>query len=555
VAVIDHVIVLMLENRSFDHMLGYLDHPDPQFDGLLRGGPHTNPGWDGGDPVAASPEAKPVLPYDPDHSHHAVMEQLALTGSGPDRRATNQGFVSSYEREGRGLATPIFGGPLGPLLNWWSRRSASETPPVQGRGPLAMLCQPAANVPVLSTLALEFCVYTNWFCSVPGETWPNRNFLHAATSDGETEIALRFYTDPTIFELLEEHGRSWHIYHDDTPQVWAFPKLWDTPARHANWFGFSEFAAHAAAGTLPAYSFIEPNHRPPLHTLGHDPIIGVPDVSDSQHPGNNSVTDETYDAFTADVDTDFARGEGLIASVYESLRANPELFERSLLLITYDEHGGIYDHVPPPTGVPNPGAVPRFGARLMNALYHRTGSTFDFGMLGPRVPTVVVSPYVAAHAVRTEVHDHTSVPATLRALFAPDAPPLTARDAWASTFHSALDLTEPRRADLPDLSAYAAAGPGSAAAAKSAQAQEAQAEAAAQHPVPDYYRSFADQAELMWQRLRKLGEPETLRPIATEGLGRSADISAAFARAAERHRSTAAIQWPAPTSRNLPPEP
>ena len=546
-AVIDHVIVLMLENRSFDHMLGFLDHPDPQFDGLLRGAAHTNPGWAGGPPVAAAPEAKPVLPLDPDHSHDAVMEQLALTGSGADQRATNQGFVTSYERKGRGLATPTYGGLLGPVLNWWAKHTASETAPLVGRGPLAMLCQPPANVPILSKLALEFCVCTNWFSSVPGETWPNRNFLHAATSDGETDIDLRFYTNPTIFELLEKHGQSWHIYHDDTPQVWAFRKLWDTPARHANWFGFAEFAKHAADGTLPAYSFIEPNHRPPLHTLDHDPIIGVPDVSDSQHPGNNTVTDAAYDTFAQDADTDFERGEALIASVYESLRANPQLFERSLLLITYDEHGGLYDHVPPPTGVPNPGTARSLGGRLMDAIYHRTASVFDFGMLGVRVPAVIVSPYVAKNALRTEVHDHASVPATLRALFAPEAEPLTARDAWAAPFHSVLSLTEPRRAeDLPDLSGYAIA------------ASEPDAEPSASVPagwpseplpVPGYYKDFADQADLVWLGLCKLGEPETVRSIAEHGARRAVDISEGFARAAARHRSDYSVKWPAPTSR------
>ena len=552
---IDHVIVLMLENRSFDHMLGFLDHPDPRFDGLLRGGPHTNPGWAGGESVEAAPTAKAVLPVDPDHSHDAVMEQLGLVGAeggaGADRRATNQGFVTSYERKGRGLATPSFGGLLGPVVNWWERRKTSENAPITGRGPLAMACQPTDRVPVLSKLALEFCVCTNWFSSVPGETWPNRNFLHAASSDGETDVDVRFYTNPTIFELLEEHGRSWHIYHDDTPQVWAFPKLWDRPARHANWFGFADFAKHAAAGALPAYSFIEPNHRPPLHTLDHEPIVGIPDVSDSQHPGNNSVTDAGYDNFTDDADTDFARGEALIATVYESLRANPSLFERSLLVITYDEHGGIYDHVPPPVGVPNPGAEPGFWARLLRAIVHRKAKAFDFTMLGVRVPAVLVSPYVAAQEVRTEVHDHASVPATLRALFAPDAEPLTARDAWATPFDSVLTLTEPRRDDLPDLSAYTVAAPKELGSTGSEPGDSEQAAMASDQdaPVPDHYKDFADQADLVWQGLLKAGEPETLHPIAEQGVRRAVDISDVFARAAERHRADAAIKWPAPTSR------
>src|SRR5690348_10697352 len=102
-----------MENRSFDHMLGHLPHPDPEFEGLGRGGPFTTPGWDGGDPVAASPAAKRVVPIGPDHSHDAVMEQLAVTGAGRRRMAGNSGFVTSYERKARGLAPPRFGGLLG----------------------------------------------------------------------------------------------------------------------------------------------------------------------------------------------------------------------------------------------------------------------------------------------------------------------------------------------------------------------------------------------------------------------------------------------------------
>ena len=110
-----HVVVLMLENRSFDHLLGYVQHPDPAFDGLLGAGEFTNPGWAGGPAVAASPGAKLVLPAGPDHSHDAVMEQLACTAAG---QPTNQGFVRSYERKARGLDPAAFGGLLGPVVNW-----------------------------------------------------------------------------------------------------------------------------------------------------------------------------------------------------------------------------------------------------------------------------------------------------------------------------------------------------------------------------------------------------------------------------------------------------
>lgn len=530
---IEHVIVLALENRSFDHMLGFLQHPDLRFDGLRGGGRYENPGWDGGPSVSATSTAAPVIPVGPDHSHEGVMEQLAVRGIGLARTPTNQGFVASYERKCRGLAAPKFGGLLGPLLNWWTGRKAKGSAAIQNRGPLVMRCQPAENVPVLSTLALEFAVCTRWFCSVPGETWPNRNFLHAATSDGETNIEPRPYYDRTIFELLEEdYHRDWHIYHDDTPQVWAFPRLWDREDRHARWFPLGEFARHVETGQLPAYSFLEPNHRPPLHTLDHAPHIGTPDISNSQHPENNLVSDTSYDHFVPG-DTDFARAEVLIANVYEALRARPEVFERSLLVITYDEHGGFYDHVPPPTGIPSPGDPANWLGRLIKSLIHRKSSSFDFTMLGPRVPAVVVSPYVAARKIDDTVRDHASVPATLRAVFAPDAPPLTRRDAWSPPFHTLLNLDQPRRGrELPDLSSHVRRGSGTA------PLTDMPAESAGTHEadIPQYYRDFIAQAEQVEEHLLSVGEPEATQKTRSTPTEKAIDVTRVFREAASRHR-------------------
>jgi phospholipase C len=523
---IDHVVVLMLENRSFDHMLGFLDHPDPAFDGLTRGGPYANPGWDGGPDVSPTPTAKAALPFGPDHAHDAVMEQLGLQGRGK-RQATNQGFVTSYERKSRGLSQPVFGGVLGEVANWVRRFRPSTAATGKGRGPLAMLCQPPEHVPVLGRLALEFAVCDRWFCSVPGETWPNRNFVHAATSDGETQIEPRFYTDRTVFDLLERNGKSWHIYHDDTPQVWAFRELWDTPERHANWYRFVAFERHVAEGRLPAYSFIEPNHRPPLHTVDH-----VPALSNSQHPENNLCADTDYDGLPDGGDNDFARAEALIATVYEALRADPAVFERTVLLITYDEHGGFYDHVPPPADVPAPGDPRGLATRLLRSLWHRNTSAFDFTVLGPRVPAVIVSPYIRPGTVDHQTHDHASVPATLRELFAPGAEPLTHRDGWSAPFHGVLNLDTPR-ADLPDLSAYAGV------------ATPVPAEARAGSPVlgapppaemPAYYQDFVKQAERVHDHLVEVGEPEVKEAAPAGTATRAADVTSAFQWAAHRHR-------------------
>jgi phospholipase C len=555
---IDHVIVLCLENRSFDHMLGYLDHPAEDFDGLLRGGPFDNAGWDRGSRVLATPEAKRTLPFGPDHSHDAVMAQLALAGSGANRRATNDGFVVSYERKARGLAPVKLGGVLGPVLTWLQGRKRATMPTAKGRGPLVMRCQPPGQVPVLSRLALDFAVCDRWFCSVPGETWPNRNFLHAATSDGETDIEIRAYTNRTIFELLEDNGATWHIYHDDTPQVWAFPALWDTAERHQNWYPADRFADHVARGDLPNYSFIEPNHRPPLHMLDHNPLFGGnPGVSNSQHPENNLVSNDAYDAFDAAGGTDFARGEGLIASIYETLRANPELFARTMLLITYDEHGGLYDHRPPPSGIPAPGGGRGPIGRFLHAIWHRKVHRFDFTTLGPRVPAIVVSPLIDAGTVDHREHDHASVPATLRALFAPEATPLTRRDAWAPPFHDVAKRQSPRT-DLPDLSSYLPGAPAAravppaptppaaraapmaptppAAPAASAAAGAIPAGGAAGGVMPAYYRDFIKQSDEVRKRLRRVREPEVSAVAASAGIERAAQTTREFEQAAHRHR-------------------
>jgi phospholipase C len=535
VADIDHVVVLALENRSFDHLLGYLDHPDPAFDGLRHGGPYTNPGWNGGAPVPASPNAKTVLPVDPDHSHDAVMEQLGVATAAVGATPTNQGFVISYERQCRGLSPPAFGGLLAPLINWW-RSLHPPGAPVVGRGPLAMECQDPSHVPVLSTLARAFAVCERWFGSVPGETWPNRNFMHAATSDGETNIDPRLYTNKTIFEVLEEHGRDWHIYYDDTPQVWAFVNLWDDPDRLANWYEFPAFAEHVRAGSLPAYSFIEPNHRPPVHTVEHDPVVGSADISDNQHPGNNLVQNNSYDAAPPTQPGDFARAEALIASVYESLRAEPDLFNRTLLLITYDEHGGLYDHVPPVTGVPNPGADPTWLRRLFRAIYHRKATAFDFSLLGPRVPAVVVSPYVEAGAVNGEPRDHAGIPSTLRAVFAPHAPPLTSRDAWAPPFHHLLTRTAPRT-DLPDLSSHVptpAAAPSAELVAEPAPPTPLVTGPAAQ--PPDHYQPYVELADTVRRRLRARGVAEAVPVPGMPPMERAAATTRAFNAEAHRNR-------------------
>lgn len=553
---IEHVVVLALENRSFDHMLGLLDHPDPSFRGLHNGGPYTNPAYQadatpeelahpGPDQptVTAGGGAKRVVPVGPDHSHDAVMMQLALDEAG---NPTNNGFVQSYERKGRGMNAAMFDGDLAPILDRMTGRQAERTA-VTGRGDLVMLCQTPDTVPALVELALNFAVCDNWFCSVPGETWPNRNFMHAATSDGKTDIEIQPYGNKTIFELLEEHwppekdkNTCWHVYHDDTPQIWAFPALWDTPERHAQWFPYGDFAEHVAAGELPAYSFIEPNHRPPLHTWDHNRLTGAPDVSDNQHPENNLVPNDSYDSYTEGPDCDFSRSDELIATVYQALRDRPEVFDRTLLLITYDEHGGLFDHVPPPHACA-PEANPRyahrtFGQELINDfdqflrhVWSRQSAPFDFTLLGPRVPAVLISPYIKAGTVDHSCYDHASIPATVRALFVPGEDTwLTGRDRHANTFHTVVNL-EAARTDLPDLRGRISAHAEPASDLQTALQED-------DLLVPQYFHAFMDQAEMVHAHLSDVGEEETKPDLPEHPYARAVEISARFAAAAARHR-------------------
>jgi phospholipase C len=274
----------------------------------------------------------------------------------------------------------------------------------------------------------------------------------------------------------------------------------------------------------------------------------VPDAGSSQHPENNLVSNAAYDAYDSDQDTDFARSERFVATVYEGLRANPEVFARTLLLITYDEHGGFFDHVPPPVGVPAPGDPRTLLARLLRLIWHRRATAFDFHMLGPRVPAIAVSPLIPAGTLVSRVHDHASVPATLRALFAPHAEPLTARDAWATPFSDVATLPEPRT-DVPDLSAYTVPAAPSAPTPPPPASQPA----APEH-VPDYYWEFVHQADQVRERLVDVGEPEIAPAEASTGVERGQDITEAFAEAAHRHRhegeeevgspSTAAVSRP-----------
>jgi phospholipase C len=338
-ASLDHIIVLMMENNSFDRMLGALlaERPDG---GGIKGTADNH--WNDETSATPLPPVRHVMKAttthivqpDPSHELPDVLKQIA----GP-----NLGYVTDYA-----TVYPT-GGSTG--STWLQRQE------IMGYYDDGVL-------PNLHTLAKQYTVCDRWFSSLPGPTWPNRIFVHTGTSLGYTTNSVgNDWDQTTIYELLDYNNISWKIYCGDgdisqTAVLRHTP--WVDPMR--NFYP----AAQAPAAGFPQYCFIEPNYGT-LHKASEN----------DQHPLS-----------------DVFRGELLIRDVYNALRANDALWQSSLLVITYDEHGGFYDHVVQPPAVPPD---------------NRTDSTgFKFDKLGVRVPAVLVSPWLD-QGVISDTFDHTSI--------------------------------------------------------------------------------------------------------------------------------------------------
>jgi phospholipase C len=269
------------------------------------------------------------------------------------------------------------------------------------------------QLPVLANLANSFGVSDQWYASAPCQTWPNRFFAHTGTSLGHVDNATFHvpFQAPSIFARLSQCERSWRVYFHDVPQSIMLGDVWYRALFHYRFFG--QFLADANAGELPNYSFIEPRYFPDFE-------VGIPN---DQHPPHNVCP-----------------GEKLISEVYNALRRSP-CWKKCLLIVTYDEHGGCYDHRPPPTAIP-PDAN------------NDPISHFAFNRYGVRVPAVIVSPFVPAGSVirarggaaadggEGYPFDHTSIIATLRKLFNLGEK-LTDRDGAAPDLLDSLSLESP----------------------------------------------------------------------------------------------------------------
>jgi phospholipase C len=439
---VEHVVMLMLENRSFDHMLGFLytdqgnrSDSGQAFDGLT--GNESNPGSDG-KPVPvqriqpSTPNAYLLPGADPGEGYYATNAELFGSETAPSPpMAKNDGFVTDFAHalsvEQSNPRWKVVPGTTEASIMWM------HTP---------------SSLPVLAGLARGYAVSDRWFAPAPTETMPNRAFALAATSQGHLDDQTKVFTVPSVFSRLTSAGVGWTIYgYSNQPLTRNnFPDTQYAPENH---FGvFSDFSKAAAGGTLAAFSFLEPSWG---------------NSGNSQHPVAN-----------------VAAGEQLIHDVYYALRSGPA-WNRTLLIITYDEHGGCYDHVPPPLDATPPDAsVGQFG--------------FDFKRFGVRVPAVLVSPLVERGTVYRAPDsgpplDHTSVLATLEKRFG--AASLTARDKVAPLLGDVLTLTAPRTDD-PLQGVIVPKGEPSPAAEQPSHMQKIEAQLVATLPVPGERRPVSD---------------------------------------------------------------
>jgi phospholipase C len=417
---IKHIFVLMLENRSFDHMLGAT--PIRGRDAETVGGTQT----------VRRPEgtANDVVDADGNVTHHCVVGvgQRRSVGNDPGHEfghtlvalcgfqasatyppyppVDNSGFAQNF------AADPAVADPCTVMLSYRGDPGEEAT----------------ADVPVITALAREFAVCDHWFSSMPGPTWPNRLFAHAASAAGLDDspatgdvlideiLAGIIFDNGTLFDLLDSENIDWAVYHGDPfPQVMALSGM-DLGTIATHFHGMDAFEGHLAAGTVANYVFIEPDYG--------DVTGGTYACGNSQHPKD-----------------DVTHGERLIKRVYEAIRNSP-VWPQSMLIVTYDEGGGFFDHVPPgPTVAP--------GDSITDPVDNHNG--FDFMQLGVRVPAVVCSPWIPRNVIDHREYEHASIPKTVETLW--DLPAMTQRDAHARGLAALLTLAASREdapLELPD---------------------------------------------------------------------------------------------------------
>ena len=369
-----HIVVLMMENRSFDHMLGSLKAVDGSIDGITdqMSNLDTN-----GNPVKPQPSAEFQGQLDPDPDHHFPAVDLQIFNGDPNRTPNMQGFVKSYFNQRRDVAHSQ------KIMYYFVQK----------------------DLPVLTTLALQFAVFNRWFASIPGPTICNRAFAHYGTSFGRVDM--------NPFDIIEPFKSIYTRLINATPKHTAKVYYYDTTSstmevanllqNQPQLFGtYQQFLGDCDKGLLPDYSFVEPNFN------DHETDSGE-EVASDQHP-----------------DHDVQAGELLIAEVYMAIKRNPDMWASTALLVVYDEHGGIYDHVVPPACTQD-----QFTASANST---GTGMEFKFDRLGVRVPAILISPWIPKATVVNRTFDHASIPATVTKFFLGDYSPRSPRETSADVF-------------------------------------------------------------------------------------------------------------------------
>jgi phospholipase C len=435
---LDHVVVVMFENRSFDNLLGRLYQPGEvaAFEGVA-GKELSNPIPDwaehGADrkvvPYGISPTMNTPWP-DPgeefphintqlfgvlDEANRGILqpETTFNTPQESDQQPTMDGFLTDY------ISMFVAEFARQPTYEEYAQFMTGYTP---------------EQMPVLSALARGFATFDHWFCEVPSCTFPNRSFFHAATSSGYVvnmtppESFIAHNAAETLFDRLERHGLSWRVY-CDPPSHYSLTGLIHAPrlrSRFAtHFFSTSQFFEDAEQGALPIYAFIEPQ------IIGH--------AHNDMHPAYSMLTP----GLSWDPPSSLIAGEDLLARLYQAIRSSSSAtgsnYRNTTLLVTFDEHGGTYDHIaPPPAAPPDPTAPPgQFG--------------FTFNRSGVRLPTLAISAWIPERTVVNEEYRATSVISTLRDRWNLGTP-LTGRDATARSLRPIFTLDQPRsQQDWPEV--------------------------------------------------------------------------------------------------------
>jgi phospholipase C len=405
----DHVVVVMMENHSFDNLLGELPRTHPGADGLTfdsaGAATNSNPGGAGTAPqVRAFPLANTAQAKHVSQSWKTTHEQI--NGGAMD------GFVRSADAEE----------PMG-----------YYTPEV---------------LPFAYSLASTFTLANRWFCSVPGPTYPNRRFLLAASAYGGTATGLDTLLDSppprgTIFDRLADHHISWSNYFSDVPMTAVIPSIILKHLAHHHLI--DKFFHDCRAGSLPSVSFVDPAIGA-LSSIANA-VSSLPGVVKDALKVLGADFRDVPPGETEEDPQDMYYGEAWAHKVVEAVLRSPS-WPRTLLVYTYDEHGGYYDHVAPPPAPPPDDIPPKLGPG---------DPPGGYDVYGPRVPAIVVSPYSRPGGVSNVVCDHTSILATIESKW--NLPALTDRDANATTVMDFLDLDNAALLSPPALDGPADTGP------------------------------------------------------------------------------------------------